>query len=118
MMSAAVTSSGAMQRDIRKRGSGVPRADVAKAVEHALVDQDAVGGDEILDQRRIRRLCRWRRPWRRRQDHANQFSHEISGPSAPLLISAAIFHQHGRNRQLGEKKVKSRAEADSPLEEA
>jgi hypothetical protein len=33
-----------------------------------------------------------------------------------LLISAAIFHQHGRNRQLGEKKVKSRAEADSPLE--
>ena len=34
----------------------VPHADMAEAVDHALVGQDPVGGDEIVDQTRMR--CR------------------------------------------------------------
>jgi hypothetical protein len=30
---------------------------MAKAVEHTLIGEDAIGGDEIIDQPRIRRLC-------------------------------------------------------------
>ncbi len=38
----------------------VPGADMAEAVEHALIREDAIGGDKILDQLRIRRACRLR----------------------------------------------------------
>src|SRR5207245_6500345 len=31
----------------------MPHADVAVAVHHALIGQDAVGGDEVVDQRRV-----------------------------------------------------------------
>ena len=71
MMSSAVTSAGAMLRDdqIAVRILVVARADMAEAIDHALVVQDAVGRHEILDQRRIggtggRRRGAWPSPRR------------------------------------------------------
>ena len=47
------------------RSRGMPHADMAEAVDHALPVEDAVGGHEIVDQRleiaRLRRRARVRR---------------------------------------------------------
>ena len=52
MMSSRVTSSGASERDEEEavRAIRVTHADVAEAVEHAQSREDAVGGDEIVEE--------------------------------------------------------------------
>ncbi len=69
MMSAAVTSSGASERDIKIATAdrrGWRTLDVAVAVDHALIREDPIGGDEIVDELRGGRAGRrFRSPPRR-----------------------------------------------------
>ena len=57
MMSLAVTSAGARAREIRylSRILRMPHGDVPPGVEHAVLGQNAAGGNEVVDQRGIDR---------------------------------------------------------------
>jgi hypothetical protein len=61
----------------------MPGSDVAEAIEDTLIGEDAIGGDEIVDQLRIRRTRRRRRRRPRRQGYAHEFGHEISQHARP-----------------------------------
>ena len=52
MMSSAVTSAGASERDIRKCWglAGITRADMAEGVDHAELGKDAAAQREVLEQ--------------------------------------------------------------------
>ncbi len=91
MMSRASTSPAAMLRASRKRSGSalVAHADMAEPVEHALMEQDAVGGDEIFDQRALRR--RAHAPCRRPQPPPSF----ASGSNAVLTLpSAGVRKRH------------------------
>ena len=53
MMSSAVTSAGASDRDIRNRSGlrGVPHRDVPRRIEDTLVGENAARGREVLERR-------------------------------------------------------------------